>query len=370
MDPSTDRFFMRRALSLARRAEGLTRPNPPVGAVLVRDGSILGEGYHHRAGRPHAEVEAFLDAEKRGTDPRGATLYVTLEPCSTTGRTPPCTSRILASGVKRVVVGSVDANPLHAGHGLSLLQNAGVEVTQGILSAETDALLAPFFHWIQHRTPYVTLKMASSLDGAVADASGASQWISSERSRAAVQALRRAADAVLVGTQTALSDNPSLLCRPARKGEFGIRRIVLDSTGRLPTSLRLFTDGRATATAIATTHRCPAAVRDAWAATGASVWTLPEDPAGRVNLHALLARAGEEGLMHILCEGGATLAGALIEAHLVDELRLFLAPIVLGARTANVFGALPFPLANAPRFAFERPRRSGPDFLLIGHPLP
>ena len=363
---------MRRALALARRAEGLTRPNPPVGAVLVApDGAtILGEGWHHHAGGPHAEVEAFLDAERRGADVRGATLYVTLEPCSTTGRTPPCTDRILASGVRRVVVGSIDANPRHAGAGLALLRKAGIEVAEGVLRRETDALLAPFFHWIRAGTPFVTLKMAASLDGAIADAFGASRWISCPTSRAAVQRLRRAADAVLVGAGTALADDPSLLCRlPGTTARDGIRRIVADAAGRLPATLKLFTDGHAAQTVVATTRQCPDAAAAAWRAAGATVWTLPQAPDGRgVDLRALLAKAGEAGLLHILCEGGATLAGALLRAGLVDELRLYLAPIVLGGRTASVFGDAPTPLAEAPRFLFDPPRRSGDDWLLVGKP--
>lgn len=366
-----DARHMRRALALARRAEGETRPNPPVGAVLVRDGAVLGEGWHHRAGAPHAEVEAFLDAERRVADVRGATLYVTLEPCSTTGRTPPCTERILASGVRRVVVGSTDANPRHAGRGLDILRAAGIEVVSGVLSRDTDALLRPFFHWIRTGTPFLTLKMAASLDGAIADASGASKWISCETSRNAVQRLRRGADAVLVGSGTALADNPSLLCRlPGAEGRDGLRRIVVDSRGCLPASLRIFTDGHANATAVATTDRCPARVREAWKAAGVTVWTLPAAADGHVDLKSLLAKAGAAGLMHILCEGGATLAGELMAADLVNELRLYLAPIVLGRRTASVFGDRPFPLADAPKFVFDTPRRSGSDLLLVGRRHP
>ena len=360
-----DARHMRRALALARRAEGETRPNPPVGAVIVRGDVVLGEGWHHRAGAPHAEVEAFLDAERRGADVRGATLYVTLEPCSTTGRTPPCTDRILASGIRRVVVGSTDANPRHAGRGLEILRAAGIEVVSGVLSDRTDALLRPFFHWIRTGTPFVTLKMAASLDGAIADATGVSKWITCETSRNAVQSLRRAADAVLVGSGTALADDPSLLYRRGA-GRTGLRRIVLDSRGRLPATLCVFADGHAAATAVATTDRCPASVLGAWRDTGAAVWVLPADADGHVDLRALMARAGEEGLLHVLCEGGGTLAGELIAADLVDELRLYLAPLVLGRRTASVFGDRPFPLGSAPRFVFDSPRRSGDDLLLVG----
>ena len=366
-----DARHMRRALALARRAEGETRPNPPVGAVIVRGDTVLGEGWHHRAGAPHAEVEAFLDAERRGADVRGATLYVTLEPCSTTGRTPPCTDRILASGIRRVVVGSTDTNPRHAGRGLEILRAAGIEVVSGVLSDRTNAILRPFFHWIRTGTPFVTLKMAASLDGAIADASGASKWITCETSRNAVQRLRRSADAVLVGSGTALADNPSLLCRlPGAAERDGLRRIVVDSRGRLPTNLRIFTDGHAYATAVATTDRCPKSVLKTWRNAGVTVWTLPSDKDGHVELRALMARAGEEGLLHVLCEGGGTLAGELMATDLVDELRLYLAPIVLGRRTASVFGDRPFPLAAAPKFAFDTPRRSGSDLLLVGRRHP
>lgn len=381
----TDERFMRRALALARRAEGETRPNPPVGALLVRADTVLGRGWHHRAGCPHAEVEAFLDAERRGAKVRGATLYVTLEPCSTTGRTPPCTDRIIASGVRRVVVGSVDANPRHAGRGLALLREAGIEVVSGVLAKETDALVEPFFHWIRTGRPFVALKMAASLDGGIADANGNAKWISCEASRREVQRMRLAADAVLVGTGTALADDPGLLPRrtpgvPSPKSQVpesevaesrdGIRRIVLDSSGRLPATLRIFTDGHADATVVATTDRCPPTVRAAWDSAGVTVWTLPRDAAGHVDLNALFQRAGEAGLLHVLCEGGGTLAGALIREGLVDELRLFLAPMVLGARKASVFGNEPFALASAPRFAFGSPKRVGDDLLLVGRPIP
>lgn len=364
-DAAADRRWMRAALAEARRAEGQTRPNPPVGAALVRDGRLLSIGFHHAAGQPHAEVEAIAGCTE---DPVGATLYVTLEPCSTHGRTPPCTDRIRAARLARVVVATVDPNPRHAGRGIDVLRQAGIAVDVGVLAKQADDLLAPFGKWITTGRPFVTLKMAQSLDGAIADAAGRSQWITGPRARDAVQRLRRRADAVLIGVGTVLADDPSLLCR-SPDAPPSLHRIVVDSRGRTPPTARLLTDGHAARTVIATTAACPSAVRDAWQAAGGRVWTLPHDAQGHVDLDALLACAGSEGWLHVLCEGGATLAGALVGARLVDVLQLFIAPVVLGARAANTFGAFPFDLASAPRFRLVTQRRWGPDLQLTATPI-
>lgn len=358
-DAPADRHWMRLALAEARRAEGQTRPNPPVGAVLVREGRLLASGFHRAAGLPHAEVEV-LRAAAPAFAAAGATLYVTLEPCSTQGRTPPCTAAILAAGLRRVVVGALDPNPRHGGRGITLLRDAGVEVRTGVLKREATDLIAPFAAWILRKRPWVTLKMAQSLDGAIADAEGRSQWISAPQALAQVQAFRRCADAVLVGVGTVLADNPSLLCR-LPEAPPTLFRVVVDSRGRTPLSARLLTDGQAARTVMATTAACPPTVQAAWQTAGARVWMLPADAHGRVALDALLDRAGVEGWLRLLCEGGATLAGALLQAGLVDELQLMVAPIVLGARTASTFGALPFALDSAPRFSLRSQRRLGPD---------
>ena len=216
---------MRRALALARRALGNTSPNPLVGAVVVRNGRILGEGYHHRAGEPHAEIEALRDCRDRGHDPRGATLVVTLEPCSTTGRTPPCTRAILEAGFRRVVVGAVDTNPHHAGRGLTLLREAGLEVVEGVCRAEAEGLNPGFNHWIVHRRPLVTLKAAMTLDGKIATTRGDSRWITGEASRRVVMRLRQEHDAILVGIGTVLADDPQLTIRRGRIGSSGLSSI-------------------------------------------------------------------------------------------------------------------------------------------------
>ena len=212
-EDSTDRLFMQEALGLARMGWGLTSPNPMVGAVVVRDGVIIGRGYHFKAGEAHAEVNAFADVARHGFDAKGATLYVTLEPCCTTGRTPPCTDAILASGVKRVVIGSSDPNPHHAGRGIELLRAAGIEVTVGVEQSACSELNRPFFKWIATGKPFVILKMAMTLDGKIATASGESKWITGPEARRRVQALRRLSDAIMVGGETVRQDRPQLTVR-------------------------------------------------------------------------------------------------------------------------------------------------------------
>jgi diaminohydroxyphosphoribosylaminopyrimidine deaminase / 5-amino-6-(5-phosphoribosylamino)uracil reductase len=232
----SDIEFMRLALGLARRGYGATSPNPMVGAVLARGGRVLGRGWHHRVGLLHAEIEALRDAQKLGHNPRGATLYVTLEPCSTHGRTPPCTDAIMAAGIKRVVVGATDPNPKHAGRAFKILRRAGIEVTHGILGEECTRLNEAFNHWIVRGTPFVTVKAGMTLDGKIATASGESRWITGERARAYGMKLREGADAILVGVNTILADDPSLTLRPAKKTKTSkqLRRIVLDTMARAP----------------------------------------------------------------------------------------------------------------------------------------
>ncbi len=204
---------MRLALRLARRGYGRTSPNPMVGAVLVKGGRIIGRGWHRRAGEPHAEIEALRDAREQGHKVKGATLYVTLEPCSTRGRTPPCTKALLAAGIRKVVSGAVDPNPRHRGRAFDILQRAGITVTQGVLAEECARLNEAFNHWIVQRTPLVTVKAAMTLDGKIATAAGESKWITGEKARAYGMKLRQGADAVLVGISTVLSDDPSLTAR-------------------------------------------------------------------------------------------------------------------------------------------------------------
>jgi diaminohydroxyphosphoribosylaminopyrimidine deaminase/5-amino-6-(5-phosphoribosylamino)uracil reductase len=322
-----DRHWMRRALTLARLSEGRTRPNPPVGAVVTRAGRVLGAGRHRRAGCAHAEIEA-LDACRESV--RGATLYVTLEPCCTHGRTPPCTDRILREGIARVVVGCRDENGCHCGRGLSLLQQHGVEVVCGVCEEESRELARPFFTRATTGLPFVTLKLALTLDGRIADRTHRSQWITGEAARAEVQRMRRRADAVMVGAGTVCADNPSLLCRLRHPGGAELLRVVVDAAGRTPPDARVFSDAAAARTLVATTPDGAARRAKAWARHGARVWTFAPDKTGRVPVRRLLRKLAAEGCLHVLCEGGGRLAGSLHDAAAVDEYAFFYAPAVLG----------------------------------------
>lgn len=354
---------MRRAIALAKRAAGRTRPNPPVGAVVLdRSGCLAGEGYHRRAGTAHAEVIALRRAGDRA---RGGTLFVTLEPCCTHGRTPPCTDAVLASGVKRVVVATRDPNARHRGRGLAILRRAGLTVDEGVCREAAEALIATFAKWIVTRRPFLTLKLGMTADGRIADGLGRSQWITGEVSRARVQRLRREADAVMVGASTVCRDDPSLLCRLPGGGE--AYRVVVDSHGRTPPGRRVFRDGEAARTIVATTCRCPATRRKAYASGGAQVWVLPA-AGGRVSLPALMRRLGALGLLHVLCEGGGELAASLVAGGLVDRYVLFVAPRLMGGGAVPAIAGAGWPLARAPRLEFVRLARSGADVLIEARP--
>jgi diaminohydroxyphosphoribosylaminopyrimidine deaminase/5-amino-6-(5-phosphoribosylamino)uracil reductase len=351
---------MTAALDLARRGEGLTRPNPPVGAVIVRQRRVVGRGFHRQAGGPHAELLALQDAGRRAA---GATLYVTLEPCSSWGRTPPCTDAILRSGLRRVVIGVTDRNPKHSGRGLAILRRNGVDADAGICGAEAARLYAPFFRWITARRPYVTLKIGMSVDGRIADLHRRSRWITDLAARRQVQKLRRRCDAVMIGVGTALQDDPSLLPRPAYGRK--LYRIIVDSAGRLPLQARVLRAGAAAQTVIATTPRCaPRRIRE-YTALGAQVWVLPSSAQGRVDLRPLLRRAAQCGLLHVVCEGGSELAASLIRARLVDEFMLFIAPRILGGHAAvPAVGGRGWPLQRSPYLRFAECRPCGDGILL------
>jgi diaminohydroxyphosphoribosylaminopyrimidine deaminase/5-amino-6-(5-phosphoribosylamino)uracil reductase len=352
--------WMRRALGLARLSEGHTRPNPPVGAVVVKGGRLIGDGRHTRAGCAHAEVEA-LDACTES--PCGSTLYVTLEPCCTHGRTPPCTERIVREGVRRVVVGCHDPNGCHCGKGFDLLARRGVEVVYGVCEEEAQELIAPFSKHIVTGIPYVTLKLAMTLDGRIADRTGAAKWITGEAARAEVQRLRRRADVMLVGAGTVCADDPSLLCRLPGGGE--LMRVVVDATGRTPARSQVYTDAAAARTIVAATPEAAALKAPAWGRHGARVWTFAPDRSGRVPLKRLLKRLGDEGYLHVVCEGGGGLAGALHDAGLVDEYLFFYAPAVLGdARAVSGVSGSGRLLKRLERLRLADVRRVGDDVLI------
>ncbi len=331
-----DESFMRRALALARRGYGTTSPNPMVGAVLVKGGRIIGQGWHHCAGEPHAEIEALRDAERRRNSPKGATLYVTLEPCCTHGRTPPCTAAIKAAGIKRVVVAAKDPNPKHAGRGFRILRRAGIEVEHGVLADEATKLNEAFNHWIVQRTPFVTVKAAMTLDGKIATASGESKWITGEEARAEGMRLRAGADAILVGVNTVLADDPSLTVRETPKTKIQtsrLRRIVLDSQARTPLKAKVVSDEFAALTTIVVGEGAPAR-RIAALAKRAQVWTAPLR-GGRIDLRWVLKRLGGEKVTSLLVEGGGEVNASFLLGGFAQRVAFFYAPKILGGRDSR-----------------------------------
>lgn len=362
-----DTAYMQQALELARRGRGKTRPNPPVGALLVKRGRIIGRGWHRRAGGPHAEIYALRQA---GTAARGATLYVTLEPCSSHGRTGACTAAIIAAGIKRVVVAVNDPNPSHKGRGLRVLRKHGVEVSSGITRREAAALIEPFSTTVKLRRPFVTLKMASTLDGRIADKDGASRWITGPAARRLVRQWRRGADAIMVGAGTVAADDPALLALISKSapGNAGTYRLVIDLDGILHKGYRVFSDEHRMMTCLITKDGTRTAGLQGIERAGINVWRIPEEPRGSHFLKNALETVYEKlGLLHVLCEGGGQLAAGLIAAGLVDELKLFIAGRVLGAEGVPVVGKVrAWSMAEHPRFEWIKTEMAGKDVLLTG----
>ena len=352
-----DAVFMRRALALARRGWGQTAPNPLVGAVLVRDGSIVGEGYHERYGAPHAEVMALRAA---GEHARGATMFVTLEPCAHHGHTPPCADALLAAGVVRVVVAARDPNPVAAG-GAERLRAAGVAVEVGLEGAAAEELNAAFLHAFGANRPWVTLKLAVSLDGAMADAAGRSRWITGERARRTVHRLRAQSDAIAVGIGTVLADDPSLTVRDAPAPRVAPRRVIFDRGARLPLTSIVVRTAREVPTLVIVDAPDAPRVR---ALEDAGVRVL--HAAGLISaLEELAAR----GVRSLLVEGGARLAGSLLAGALVNRLIIFRGSMLLGAGSLGAFSALPaYSLDAAPRYAAVERRALGDDVMTIYAP--
>ncbi|WP_414147320.1 bifunctional diaminohydroxyphosphoribosylaminopyrimidine deaminase/5-amino-6-(5-phosphoribosylamino)uracil reductase RibD [Erwinia sp. BNK-24-b] len=360
-----DELYMARALELARRGRFTTTPNPNVGCVIVRDGEVVGEGYHFRAGEPHAEVHALRMA---GEKARGATAYVTLEPCSHHGRTPPCCDALIAAGVTRVVAAMQDPNPEVAGRGLYRLQQAGIEVSHGLMMQEAEALNRGFLKRMRTGFPWVQLKLGASLDGRTAMASGESQWITSPEARRDVQRLRAQSSAILSTSATVLADNPSLTVRwdelnsdiQTDYAQQDLRqpiRVVIDSDNRVTPQHRLITQPGETWLA-----RQQPDERE-WPA---NVTQLPVPRLnGQTDLVSLLMLLGRRQINNVWVEAGAQLAGALLAAGVVDELIIYLAPKLLGdaARGLCHLPALA-QLAEAPAFTFSDIRQVGPDLRL------
>ncbi len=351
---------MRRALALARRGLGKTSPNPAVGAVLVRKGRVLGEGWHKRAGGPHAEVFAL-----RGVNAHGATLYVTLEPCSTWGRTPPCTEAIVAAGVKRVVVAARDPNPRHNGRGLKVLRDAGIRVEAGLLAGEAAGMNAGFNQWITTGMPLVIAKAGMSLDGKIATRTGDAKWITGEAARREGHRLRARVDAILVGTNTVVRDDPELTVRHGVRGQQPWR-VVLDARGRVSRTAKVFRDEGRRRTLVLTTSLSSVAWRRYLSGKGVEAIVLPHKR-GRIDLRAALKALGRREITSMLVEGGGELLGSLFDARLVDRVALFYAPMIIGGRgaVAAVAGKGVARIGKAVRLRDCRWRRVGKDEMLL-----
>jgi diaminohydroxyphosphoribosylaminopyrimidine deaminase/5-amino-6-(5-phosphoribosylamino)uracil reductase len=356
-----DEAAMRRALELAARGRGFVEPNPQVGAVVVRDGEIVGEGWHERFGGPHAEVVALHAA---GTKAHGATLFVTLEPCCHHGKTPPCTDAILAAGVARVVVATGDPFPAVAGRGVETLRAAGLDVETGLLAAEAERLTAPFRTLVARGRPWVIAKWAMSLDGRLAAAPGQDRWISSGASRALVHDLRSRVDAIAVGIATALADDPLLTARPVEGSAAGPRqplRIVLDGQAQLPLTSKLVQTARQLPVLVAVGPQAPGDRLVALEAAGCEIWQGGgADHAARTA--ALLTELGRRRLTNLLVEGGPTLLAGMFAADQIDEVWVFVAPLILGGGSADGPPSLP----DVPRLAVEDVSFPGGDVLIRG----
>jgi diaminohydroxyphosphoribosylaminopyrimidine deaminase / 5-amino-6-(5-phosphoribosylamino)uracil reductase len=329
-----DEKYLRIACRLARTAAGRTSPNPQVGAVIVRRGKTVGTGYHRFAGGDHAEIAAL---KRAGARARGATLYITLEPCSHQGRTPPCTGALIRAGIKEVVCGTQDPNPLVAGRGFRQLRRAGIKVRVGVLEKECHALIEAFAKYITRRVPFVTLKLAVTLDGRIAAASGDARWISGDQSRNTVHRLRNEVDAVLVGLGTVKADDPLLTCRiPGGRNPW---RVVLDSHLSIPLSAKLLRLTDPEKTIIATGVNAVMARARAVEALGAQVWRLPLK--GRqVSWSALLKVLARQGIVSVMIEGGGATAASALKAKAVDKIVFFYAPKILGGDARPMVEAL------------------------------
>lgn len=347
---------MAHALRLAARGLGTTWPNPSVGCVIVRNGLVLGRGTTQPGGRPHAERVALAQAG----DARGATAYVTLEPCAHHGKTPPCAEALVAAGVARTVTALTDPDPRTAGRGHATLRAAGIEVTEGILSAEARRLTSGFLKRVTRGLPHVTLKLAATLDGRIATATGESRWITGPQARAHVHMLRMTHDAVLVGSGTARADDPELAVRGLGTARQPLR-IVIDSRLSHSPGSRLGRTAREMPVWLLHTAAAPSGARKAWEAAGARLIECPET-AGHVDLPTAFRLLAEEGLTRILCEGGGSLAARLAANRLADDLALYSAGCLIGADGTPALGPLGLAaLKDAPRLTLTETRTLGPD---------
>jgi len=341
-NPANDIFWIKKALTLAKKGVGRTSPNPTVGAVIVSSQNcLLGEGWHHRAGYPHAEIEAIRNCISKGLRTEGSTIYVTLEPCSTYGRTGPCVKAIQEAGIKRVVYAASDPNPRHCDRAKKLLSDAGISVTSGILADQSARLNEPFNHWITTQKPFVTLKCAMSLDGKIATRAGVTQWITSQRTISFAYKFRTVVDAILVGVNTVLSDDCSLT---VRKTDYftpptwytkapKLRRIILDSKAQTPLHSKVVSDEFHNLTTIIVTKHADSK-RIAELQKLVTVWIAPSDSNGHPQLEWVLQKLGQESITHLLIEGGPTVNAAFLRENLVNKIHFYYSPRIIGGKNA------------------------------------
>jgi len=361
-----DLQHMQAALALARRGLGNTWPNPAVGCVIVRDGRVVGRGWTQPGGRPHAETEALRRA---GALARGATAYVTLEPCSHHGRTPPCCDALIAAGIARVVCALRDPDPRVDGRGFARLRNAGIEVLEGLLEAEAREGNAGFIRRIRQGRPLVTLKLATTLDGRIATATGESRWITGPEARREAHAMRARHDAILVGSGTAVADDPDLTTRLSGAAPVKSLRVIADARLRTPPTARVFATAREHPTLLATAPGHPPARLAPYLETGAEVATVTRGHEG-LKMASLLGALAQRGVTRLLAEGGAGIAAALLREGLVDRLAWFHAPAVMGGDGMPASYPLPVEvLAAMPRFRRVASRPVGADWLSEFEPV-
>lgn len=356
--------YMRRAIELARNGQGWTNPNPLVGAVIVKDGNVIGEGWHHKYGELHAEREALKDCRERGNDPAGADIFVTLEPCCHFGKQPPCSQALVEAGIKRVFVGSRDPNPLVGGKGNAFLRENGIEVTEDFLRQECDALNPIFFHYITTKMPYVALKYAMTADGKIATQTGASKWISGEESRAYVHQLRNRYAAILCGIGTVLADDPMLNCR--LDGGHNPLRIICDSHLRIPLDCKIVQSAKEIPTIIVCDDEADFASRNSLQQTGLEVLSLPKSDGGKISLSRLMCLLGERKIDSVLIEGGSEINYSALKSGLVNRLYTFIAPKLFGGCGAKspVAGEGVAGVEEAFKFGLSKISRLGDDILL------
>jgi len=359
---AADERWMARALVHALRGVALAHPNPVVGAYLVKNGKVVGQGFHDYDRRDHAEIVALKQAGKKA---RGATLYVTLEPCCTTGRTGPCTKAIIAAGVKRVVAAMRDPNPEVAGKGLAELRRAGIDVTCGVLEEKAQAENEDFAQWIQTQRPLVTLKTALTLDGQIAQRAGSVTWITSAESRKAVQLLRHKADALLTGIGTVLADDPRMTDRTGEPRRRKLLRAIVDSRLRLPLRSKIVKSAQNDVVVFTTQSTDSPRARGLQRAGVEVVHVAPRH--GRVNLDAVIRQLGKREILNVLLEAGAALNGAALEAGIVDKMIFFYAPKIMGVGGVPVASIPSHWFSKSPELEHLTLAKSGPDFVVTGY---